>query len=133
MANICEAAAEAIGANGLLIYVGAMYHDIGKMNKPQYFVENQASGDNKHDNLSPAMSLLVIIGHVKDGIELAREYGLPRCLHHFIEGHHGTTLVEYFYHAAKAQAEQDEKASTVSEVEFPATPVRARRRARPRS
>ncbi len=115
VANIAEAAADAIGADGLLVYVGALYHDIGKMNKPDYFVENQSSGVNKHDKLSPAMSLLVIVGHVKDGVELAREYGLPRSLIHFIEAHHGTTLVEYFYHAAKTKAS---KKSAVTEVEF---------------
>ena len=104
VANIAEAAAETIGANGLLVYVGALYHDIGKINKPQYFIENQTEGSSKHEKLSPAMSLLVIVGHVKDGIELAREYGLPRRLQHFVESHHGTTLVEYFYQAAKTQA-----------------------------
>ncbi|MHC4776548.1 MAG: HDIG domain-containing metalloprotein, partial [Planctomycetota bacterium] len=83
VANISEASAEAIGANGLLVYVGSLYHDIGKMNKSQYFVENQVDGPNRHEKLSPAMSLLVIVGHVKDGIELAREYGLPRPLQHF--------------------------------------------------
>jgi hypothetical protein len=117
VANIADAAAEAIGADSLLVYVGALYHDIGKMNKPGYFVENQVGGENKHDKLSPAMSLLVIVGHVKDGVELAKEYGLPRQLQHFIESHHGTTLVEYFYHAAKTQAEADEK-TPVEEVEF---------------
>ncbi len=117
VANIAEAAAEAIGANGLLVYVGAMYHDIGKLNKPEYFVENQASGNNKHEKLSPAMSLLVIIGHVKDGVELAKEYRLPRTIIQFIETHHGTTLVEYFYHAAKSAAEDGDK-SAVDEVSF---------------
>jgi len=116
VATIAEAAAEAIGADGLLTYVGALYHDIGKMNKPEYFVENQSEGINKHRKLSPAMSLLVIVGHVKDGIELAREYGLPRKIQHFIESHHGTTLVEYFFHAAK-RAEAAEKGQ-VNEVEF---------------
>jgi cyclic-di-AMP phosphodiesterase PgpH len=122
VANVAEAAADAIGANSLLVYVGALYHDIGKMNKPEYFIENQAGGVNKHDKLSPAMSLLVIVGHVKDGIELAREYGLPRSIQHFIESHHGTTLVEYFYHAARSQAEAKARRrsdrSTVEEVEF---------------
>jgi putative nucleotidyltransferase with HDIG domain len=113
VANIAEAAASSIGGNALLVYVGALYHDIGKMNKPEYFVENQ-SGESKHDKLSPAMSLLVIVGHVKDGIELAREYGLPRSLQHFIESHHGTTLVEFFYHAAKSQSEHGD----VQEIEF---------------
>ncbi len=104
VASIAEAAADRIGADSLLTYVGALYHDIGKMNKPEYFVENQFNGPNKHDKLSPAMSLLVIVGHVKDGLEIARQYGLSRSLHHFIEAHHGTTLVEYFYDRAKKQA-----------------------------
>ncbi len=110
--TLAENAAEAIGANGLLARVGAYYHDIGKINKPQYFVENRVGSINLHDKLSPAMSLLIIVGHVKDGIELAREYGLPPALHHFIESHHGTTLVEYFYHEArkgKAEEEQPEE------------------------
>lgn len=104
VASIAEDAADSIGARSLLTYVGALYHDIGKMNKPEYFVENQSGGPSKHDKLSPAMSLLVIVGHVKDGVELAREHGLPRPLHHFIEAHHGTTLVEFFFHRAKDQA-----------------------------
>lgn len=117
VAHIAEAAADAIGADSLLIYVGALYHDIGKMNKPMYFVENQQPGDNLHDKLSPAMSLLVIIGHVKDGIELAKEYNLPREIVHFIESHHGSTLVEYFYHAEKQKAD-DEGREAVDEIEF---------------
>jgi hypothetical protein len=104
VATIAEAAADAVGADPLLTYVGALYHDIGKMNKPEYFVENQSGGPNKHDRLSPAMSLLVIVGHVKDGVELAREFRLPVSLRHFIESHHGTTLVEYFFHRARKQA-----------------------------
>ncbi len=119
IANIAEAAAEAIGADGLLVYVGALYHDIGKMNKPEYFVENQGGGPNKHAKLSPAMSLLVIVGHVKDGIELAREYKLPRRIRHFIESHHGTSLVEYFYHAARERAEATgEGEESIAEVAF---------------
>jgi len=126
IASLGEAAAEAIGADGLLTYVGALYHDIGKMNKPDYFVENQAPGFNRHDRLSPTMSLLVIVGHVKDGMELAREFNLPRALQHFIESHHGTTLVEYFYHRAKRQAEaaamregeESEEAEVPAEIEY---------------
>jgi len=106
VASIAEAAADAIGADALLTYVGALYHDIGKMNKPEYFVENQAGGPNKHDKLRPAMSLLVIVGHVKDGVELAREAELPRQIIQFIEGHHGTTLVEYFYRRAQQAAQE---------------------------
>jgi len=98
--TLAEAAAEAIGSRGLLARTGAYYHDIGKINKPEYFAENQAVGASPHDRLSPAMSHLVIIGHVKDGIEMAKEYGLPASLHPFIAEHHGTTVIEYFYHAA---------------------------------
>ena len=118
IANIAEAAAETIQADGLLVYVGALYHDIGKINKPEYFIENQAGGPNKHDKLSPAMSLLVITGHVKDGVELAREYALPRVLIHFIESHHGTTLVEYFFHAARSKAEEEGAEDTIEEFDF---------------
>lgn len=118
IADMAEAAATAIGESGLLCRVGAMYHDIGKINKPQYFVENQGGGPNKHRKLKPAMSLLVIVGHVKDGMEMAREAGLPRDVRHFIESHHGTTLVEYFYHAAKKQSEGDEDVATPTEFEY---------------
>lgn len=104
VAAIAEAAADAIGANSLLTYVGGLYHDIGKMNKPEYFIENRVGGGNRHDKLSPALSLLVIVGHVKDGVELAIEFGIPKVLRHFIEAHHGTTLVEYFFHRAKQKA-----------------------------
>lgn len=107
VAALAESAADAVGADALHVYVGALYHDIGKMNKPDYFVENQGGGFNRHTKLSPAMSLLVIVGHVKDGNEMAIEEGLPRSLRHYIESHHGTTLVEYFYHRAKEQAEEN--------------------------
>ena len=106
VASIAEAAADTIRADSLLTYVGSLYHDIGKMNKPDYFVENQSGGPNKHDKLSPAMSLLVIVGHVKDGMAMAEEFGLPRSIRHFIEAHHGTTLVEFFYNRARRQAEK---------------------------
>lgn len=119
VATIAEAAAESIGCDGLLTYVGAMYHDIGKMNKPDYFVENQQGGPNKHDRLSPAMSLLIIVGHVKDGIELAREFHLPAKLQHFIEAHHGTTLVEFFYHRARKQADEESYMPDEFEYRYP--------------
>ena len=115
VADIAESATEAIGGDSLLAYVGGLYHDIGKMNKPEYFVENQ-SGYNRHRELKPSMSLLIIIGHVKDGIELAREYDLPREIIHFIEAHHGTSLVEYFYHAAMKDAE--ESGEPINEMQF---------------
>ncbi len=118
VATIGEAAAEAIGANGLLLRVGAYFHDIGKMMKPEYFIENKVAGDgNRHDSLAPAMSTLIIIGHVKDGIELAEEHNLPRPIIDFIEQHHGTTLVEYFFHEATRQADEDHK-SEAEEASF---------------
>ena len=109
IADMAESAAEAVNADALLCRVGAMFHDIGKANKPGYFIENQAGGPNKHAKLSPAMSLLIIVGHVKDGVEMAREFGLPGIIRHFIESHHGSTLVEYFFHEAKKQTEAEDK------------------------
>jgi cyclic-di-AMP phosphodiesterase PgpH len=106
VASIAETAAEAIGANGLLVRVGAYFHDIGKMLKPQYFIENISAGsESRHQQLAPAMSTLIIIGHVKDGVDLAEEHNLPQPLIDFIEQHHGTTLVEYFFHEATKAAE----------------------------
>ena len=106
MATIGETAADAIGANGLLLRVAAYYHDVGKMNKPHYFIENQSAEDRtRHDELAPAMSTLIIIGHVRDGVDLARRHGLPQRIVDFIEQHHGTTLVRYFFHKAGKQAE----------------------------
>ena len=99
--TVAEAAAESIGRNGLLCRVGAYYHDIGKLNKATYFVENESGLGSRHKELSPTMSHLIIVGHVKDGIEMAREYGLPSVIRQFIETHHGTTLVEHFYNEAK--------------------------------
>jgi cyclic-di-AMP phosphodiesterase PgpH len=117
---LCEAAAEAVGARGLLARVGAYYHDIGKANKPDYFIENQSGSLSRHAKLSPAMSLLIIIGHVKDGLEMAREYGLPKVLHEFIASHHGTTLVQYFYHAAAEQRkEAADRAPDEAEFRYP--------------
>ncbi len=110
VATIGEAAADQIGANGLLVRVGAYFHDIGKMLKPEYFVENLTEGsESRHEHLAPAMSTLIIIGHVKDGVDLAKQHHLPQPIIDFIEQHHGTTLVEYFYHEAsrKAGAEPD--------------------------
>jgi cyclic-di-AMP phosphodiesterase PgpH len=99
VATLAEAAAEAVGANPLLARVGSYFHDIGKMLKPHYFIENQV-GLNRHDQLEPALSTLVIMGHVKDGVALARQYNLPKPIIDLIRQHHGTTLVEYFYREA---------------------------------
>jgi putative nucleotidyltransferase with HDIG domain len=106
VATLAEGAAEAIGANPLLTRVGSYFHDIGKMLKPHYFIENQ-TGENRHDDLEPALSTLVIIGHVKDGVALAQQYNLPRPIVDFIQQHHGTTLVEYFYREALRMQEDN--------------------------
>jgi cyclic-di-AMP phosphodiesterase PgpH len=101
VATLSEAAAEAIGANALACRVGAYYHDIGKLAKSDYFAENQPpDGTSRHINLSPNVSLLIILSHVKDGMELARQHHLPATILQFIQQHHGTTLVEFFYHEA---------------------------------
>jgi len=108
VATIAESAAEAIDANGLLVRVGAYYHDIGKMLKPEYFIENMTEGmRSRHENLAPAMSTLIIIGHVKDGVDLALEHHIPQSLIDFIEQHHGTTLVKYFFDEATKQVEDN--------------------------
>jgi putative nucleotidyltransferase with HDIG domain len=116
--TIAEAAAEPIGANGLLVRIGAYFHDIGKMVKPHYFVENQVGDVNRHANLNPAMSTLIIIGHVKDGYELGRQQHLPQPILDLIEQHHGTTLVEYFYREAARRCDQDPDAGDVQESAF---------------
>ena len=124
---MAEAAADTIGANGLLARVGAYYHDIGKMNKPAYFGENQEGSFSRHSKLSPAMSLLIILGHVKDGLEMARDYGVPKIIWPFIVEHHGTTLVESFYHAAAQQAADSDRRPRASS----ATPAPRNRRRPP--
>jgi hypothetical protein len=128
LGSMCEAAAERIGARGLLARVGAYYHDIGKINKPNYFTENQDRGtENKHERLSPAMSVLVIVGHVKDGLEMAREYNLPEPLREFIATHHGTQLVRYFYHTAAKQHEEGQgPAPDESQFRYPGPKPRSR-------
>lgn len=118
VASIAEAAADSIGANGLLVRVGAYFHDIGKMLKPGYFIENQGDGTNRHESLLPAMSTLVIIAHVKDGADLARQHNLPNSLVDFIMQHHGTTLVEYFYKRASEQSESDPDGTEVDEHSY---------------
>jgi hypothetical protein len=118
VAVLAEAAAEAIGANSLLCRVGGYYHDVGKIHKAEYFSENQSGGENRHLNLNPSVSLLIIIGHVKDGIELAKEYNLPTVLQPFIQQHHGTTLVEYFYHQACKKDAGQPDGPGVSEMQY---------------
>jgi putative nucleotidyltransferase with HDIG domain len=110
MASLAEQAAAAITANSLLARVGAYYHDIGKLSKPDYFIENQQSTGNPHDPLTPSMSSLVVTSHVKDGIALAKQFNLDKAILDCIEQHHGTSLIHYFYHRAleqNADIEQD--------------------------
>lgn len=114
--TMAEAAARAIGANPLLARVSCYYHDIGKCRKPSYFVENQQGPQGKHDRLSPHMSSLILISHIKDGMEMAREHRLGQRITDIIPQHHGTRLITYFHHKAKQDAEQ--RGETVNEDEF---------------
>jgi putative nucleotidyltransferase with HDIG domain len=98
--NLVEAAAKSIGANSLLARVAAYYHDIGKIKKPLYFVENQGRGENKHERLAPSMSSLILISHVKDGVDLAKNYRLGEGIQDIIRQHHGTSLITFFYQKA---------------------------------
>jgi putative nucleotidyltransferase with HDIG domain len=107
--NLSEAACAAVGANSLLARVGAYYHDIGKIQKPEYFSENQEMSRSKHDDLSPTMSRLIIMNHVKEGVELANRYKLNPFLINFILQHHGTSLVYYFYRRALENQVEDQK------------------------
>jgi len=102
--QMVEAAAEAIGANPMLAKAAAYYHDIGKIKKPAYFVENQVAGENKHEKLAPSMSSLILTAHVKDGVDLARKQMLGEGITSIIRQHHGTGLIHYFHHKAKTQA-----------------------------
>jgi len=101
--SLAESAARAIGANDLLARVGAYFHDIGKLNKPEYFVENRGLHDSKHSTLSPSMSALVITAHTKDGVEMADEFRLPVPVREIVAQHHGNTMVQYFYDLARRQ------------------------------
>jgi len=103
VANLAKAGCEAIGANSVLAYTGALYHDIGKITRPAYFVENQRD-INPHDKLAPSMSALIVLNHVKEGVDLAREHRLPPPIIEAIQQHHGTRLLKFFYEKAKAKA-----------------------------
>jgi putative nucleotidyltransferase with HDIG domain len=116
MASLAEAAALAVRANEVLARVGAYFHDVGKIVKPTYFVENQKGSRNKHDKLAPRMSSLIISAHVKDGIALAREYDLPEEVVDFIPMHHGTTRIEYFYDKALQLAHRSDDETKVDEI-----------------
>lgn len=119
VASLVEAAAEAIGANSLLAKVSAYYHDIGKIKKPLYFIENQKNGDNRHDRLSPKMSSLIIISHVKDGFELASTVKLGRQIMNIIKEHHGTSLVSYFYDKSRKSNDPSIRSLLESDFRYP--------------
>ncbi|PKM76575.1 MAG: phosphohydrolase [Firmicutes bacterium HGW-Firmicutes-15] len=112
--NLAEASAQSIGANPLLVRVGAYYHDIGKIKRSEYFVENQRGFDDPHDKIAPALSALIIISHVKEGLELARDARLPQVIIDFIAEHHGTSLAKYFY----SRALEEEGEGMVNEDSF---------------
>jgi hypothetical protein len=119
VSNMVEATAESIHANPLLAKVSAYYHDIGKIKKPLYFVENQVRGENRHEKLAPSMSSLILISHVKDGVELAKQQRLGKEIIDTIEQHHGTGLISYFYEKAKDQSEKKGgRSSPVKEQDF---------------
>jgi putative nucleotidyltransferase with HDIG domain len=114
-----EAVAKSINANPLLAKVAAYYHDIGKMKKPLYFIENQMGGENRHEKLAPSMSSLILIAHVKDGVELAKQHKLGQEITDIIEQHQGKGLITYFYQKAKEQAmSKSGKGIEVNEDDF---------------
>ncbi|HEX9950539.1 MAG TPA: HDIG domain-containing protein, partial [Rubricoccaceae bacterium] len=119
VANLAEAAADAIGANALRARVGALYHDIGKMLKPEYFVENQRPGENPHESLKPSMSALVIAAHVRDGVDLGRQNRLPTVVLDFIATHHGTSVMEYFFRKAEEQRGPEDTPVDPADYRYP--------------
>jgi hypothetical protein len=116
LGNLAEAAAESVGANPILVRVGAFYHDIGKLKRPLFFIENQSyfGIENPHEKLNPRLSKMVITAHPKDGVEIAKEYHLPPIIHQFILQHHGDSLASYFYN----QALKEEGVEAVTEEQF---------------
>jgi len=118
VASIAETAAEMIGARGLLVRVGAYFHDIGKILNPEFFTENQQVGQNVHDHLEPRMSTLVIVAHVKDGVDLVRQHRVPQPIVNLVEQHHGTSLVSFFHSLASRQNRDQGYSSTIDEGSF---------------
>jgi putative nucleotidyltransferase with HDIG domain len=112
--NLAESAAKKINANSLLARVGSYYHDIGKMVKPEYFVENEAGSENKHQSLAPNMSALILASHIKNGLDLAEKYNLPKIIRDFIPEHHGTSLMTFFY----SKALSSKTAQNVNEADY---------------
>jgi cyclic-di-AMP phosphodiesterase PgpH len=117
--SLVEAAAKSIAANPLLARVSAYYHDIGKLKKPLYFIENVGGEENKHDHLTPTMSSLILISHVKDGVEMARENRLGERIGHIIQQHHGTSLISYFYQKAKEKENPEMESINQDDFRYP--------------
>jgi len=111
--NLSEAAAESVGANGLLCRVGSFYHDVGKTKRPLYFIENQSASGNPHDKLDPKVSASIIIAHAKDGADMLKAHKLPKPIRDIAEQHHGSTFLKYFYYKAVKQAQEQE-----TEIDF---------------
>jgi putative nucleotidyltransferase with HDIG domain len=116
VANLAKEGSAAIGADSVLAYTAGLYHDVGKVLRPDYFIENQRSGRNPHDKLLPSLSALILINHVKEGLELGREHGVPQVILDAIQQHHGTRMIKYFYHRAMEQREPE--AGEVSEEKY---------------
>lgn len=117
--SLAESAASEIGANPLVAKVGGYYHDIGKLNKPNYFIENISRSQNKHDKLAPSMSSLILQAHVKDGVEMAKEYKLGKALEDIIKQHHGTSTIRYFYEKAKSMRTDDMPEIDIEDYRYP--------------
>jgi putative nucleotidyltransferase with HDIG domain len=115
--NLAESAAEGIGANSLLARVGAYYHDIGKLRRPEFFAENQRQGENPHDSLPPQASARIISRHVEDGVEMGHRAGLPEVVVEIIREHHGTTRLSFFWHKAEEEGGSDKL--SVSDFAYP--------------
>jgi hypothetical protein len=126
VANLAEQAARAIDANPLLTRVGALYHDLGKSQRPQYFIENQVAGQNVHDQLDPKTSADIILGHVREGLDLARKYRIPDSIRSFITEHHGTLETTYQYNEAVEAAGGDETSLDRRDFRYPGPRPRTR-------
>ncbi len=121
VANLAKSGCEAIDADSVLIHTGALYHDIGKIFRPRYFIENQVPGQNPHDKIQPSMSALILINHVKEGLELAYKLNLPQPIMDAIEQHHGTRLIKFFYNRAKERCDPCTKEIREEEFRYPGT------------
>ena len=117
--TLAEESAKTVGANSLFVRIASYYHDIGKIRMPEYFIENQTHGENRHDKLAPSMSALILISHVKEGVELAKQHRLPQEFIDIIQQHHGTSLISYFYHRALDQGRVEGKTIVESDYRYP--------------